>query len=71
MMDLDHFKGVNDRLGHSAGDQVLAAAVQCLMEHMRPYDSVFRYGGEEFLISAPNTDLSTGYTLAVKAAPAS
>jgi diguanylate cyclase len=64
MMDLDHFKDINDRLGHSAGDQVLAAAVGCVVNSIRPYDSVFRYGGEEFLICAPNADLTSGHTLA-------
>lgn len=50
MVDLDRFKSVNDRYGHAAGDRVLAAAARCLMEHVRPYDVVYRYGGEEFVI---------------------
>ena len=59
-MDLDNLKQVNDTCGHAAGDQLLAAAVQHVMEHLRPYDKVFRYGGDEFLISLPGTDLVAG-----------
>ncbi|MEQ1439121.1 diguanylate cyclase [Fontimonas sp. SYSU GA230001] len=51
MVDLDRFKRVNDTHGHAAGDCVLAAAARCLMENVRPYDVVYRYGGEEFLIA--------------------
>ena len=60
LMDFDHFKEVNDRSGHLAGDQVLAGAVRHIKDHLRPYDKVFRYGGEEFLIVLPNTDLQAG-----------
>ena len=60
MMDLDNFKTVNDRHGHPAGDKVLAAAVQYLNKHLRPYDKVFRYGGEEFLLCMPYTELMPG-----------
>lgn len=59
MMDLDHFKAINDNFGHSVGDQVLVALVQKVKLHLRTYDRVYRYGGEEFLISLPNTDLQT------------
>ncbi len=45
MMDLDHFKSVNDRYGHPVGDQVLIASARCIMAHIRPYDKLFRYGG--------------------------
>lgn len=58
MMDLDHFKAVNDLHGHHAGDLVLSATVQYLIKHLRPYDKVFRYGGEEFLLSMPYADLT-------------
>jgi diguanylate cyclase (GGDEF)-like protein len=61
MMDLDHFKAINDTYGHLAGDEVLATATSYVMENLRPYDKVFRYGGEEFLISMPNADLQTGH----------
>ena len=61
MMDLDHFKAVNDLHGHQAGDRVLAATVHHLIKHLRPYDKVFRYGGEEFLLSMPYADLTPCY----------
>lgn len=61
MMDLDNFKAVNDLHGHSAGDLVLAASVHYLIKHLRPYDKVFRYGGEEFLLCMPYTDLTPGF----------
>lgn len=60
MMDLDHFKSINDVHGHLAGDQILFASAACMMSNLRPYDKVFRYGGEEFLISMPHTNLKTG-----------
>lgn len=57
MVDVDHFKSVNDRLGHAAGDEVLQAIADIIKERLRSYDSIFRYGGEEFLICLPNTAL--------------
>lgn len=57
-MDLDDLKAVNDTYGHHMGDEVLAGAVRYLVEHLRPYDKVFRYGGDEFLIALPGTDLA-------------
>lgn len=58
MMDLDSFKAINDLHGHHAGDRVLAESVRYLIKHLRPYDKVFRYGGEEFLLCMPYTDLA-------------
>ncbi len=60
MMDLDHFKTVNDKYGHIVGDQVLIDIARGVMAHLRPYDKIFRYGGEEFLISLPDSDLQAG-----------
>jgi two-component system, cell cycle response regulator len=58
MADLDHFKLVNDRLGHAAGDAVLCEAARRMSLCVRPYDSPCRYGGEEFLIVLPGCDLA-------------
>lgn len=61
MMDLDDFKRINDLHGHLAGDQVLIAVVHYLIEHLRPYDKVFRYGGEELLLFMPHTTQLDGH----------
>jgi diguanylate cyclase (GGDEF)-like protein len=61
MMDVDHFKDVNDTYGHVAGDRALAAATRYVMANLRPYDKLFRYGGEEFLLCMQNTDATAGY----------
>jgi diguanylate cyclase (GGDEF)-like protein len=60
--DLDYFKRVNDTYGHLAGDDVLREAAFQLQEHLRSYDSVGRYGGEEFLIVMPNMSPDTAET---------
>jgi diguanylate cyclase (GGDEF)-like protein len=56
MLDLDHFKRVNDTFGHDQGDAVLKAAAACISDVIRASDMVFRYGGEEFVILLSNTD---------------
>ena len=56
LADLDHFKKINDTYGHAAGDKVLCAAAQRMAASVRGYDTVGRYGGEEFLIVAPLSD---------------
>jgi diguanylate cyclase (GGDEF)-like protein len=67
IFDIDHFKLVNDRHGHLAGDAVLRAAAQALAEHLRPYDLIGRFGGEEFVILAPSTTLNGAVALAERA----
>ena len=57
MIDLDHFKQVNDEFGHAAGDKVLIALVKCIKSQLRKYDQLYRYGGEEFLVCLPQTEL--------------
>jgi diguanylate cyclase (GGDEF)-like protein len=56
LLDLDHFKNVNDTLGHLAGDEVLKEASRRMKLAIRPYDTVGRYGGEEFLVVVPSSD---------------
>lgn len=56
VMDLDHFKKVNDTYGHDIGDDVLRGVTKCLLDYTRYHDVVARIGGEEFAILAPNLD---------------
>jgi diguanylate cyclase (GGDEF)-like protein len=56
MLDLDHFKRINDTYGHSAGDDVLRAASQAMASGLRSFDHVFRIGGEEFAAILPGAD---------------
>lgn len=60
IVDIDHFKDINDRYGHLKGDEVLSGVARAMIACLRPYDSLFRYGGEEFLLCAPGADLEEG-----------
>jgi diguanylate cyclase (GGDEF)-like protein len=62
-MDLDRFKEVNDAHGHRVGDAVLAGAVGFVAGHLRTYDKVFRYGGDEFLLLLPGAQVQVAYRL--------
>jgi diguanylate cyclase len=59
LADIDHFKAVNDTYGHGAGDHVLRTVAGRFLANLRPYDDIFRYGGEEFLICLPNANEGT------------
>lgn len=65
-VDLDHFKSINDRYGHEAGDAVLKAVAACLAENARDCDVLGRIGGEEFSLFLPNTDLAGAEVVAEK-----
>ena len=64
MVDLDHFKRINDTFGHSAGDQVLVALARCIESQLRSTDVVVRYGGEEFTVLLPDTPVAGGFVTA-------
>ena len=66
MCDIDHFKTINDTYGHDAGDCILINVAQALKEAVRNYDTVGRWGGEEFLIVLPETELADGIQVAEK-----
>lgn len=55
LLDLDHFKSINDHFGHSMGDQVLVTVAKCLAKNLRDQDIIGRFGGEEFILLLPNT----------------
>jgi diguanylate cyclase (GGDEF)-like protein len=63
MLDIDHFKHINDAHGHAVGDTVLRLISRYLKGDGRSYDDLFRYGGEEFLICMPNTSLAHAETV--------
>ena len=64
MIDIDHFKDINDTYGHLVGDMILKEAAGLIMGSIRTYDIVGRYGGEEFLVVLPDTDFENTLTLA-------
>lgn len=64
MIDIDHFKDVNDTYGHAAGDLVLQEVAKTLSSSLRPYDTLSRWGGEEFLLLSPHCSFSDALGLA-------
>jgi diguanylate cyclase (GGDEF)-like protein len=66
LMDIDDFKAVNDRFGHQAGDMVLKKIADVIRKGLRATDLIGRWGGEEFLILSPETDVAGGISLAEK-----
>jgi diguanylate cyclase (GGDEF)-like protein len=56
LLDIDHFKQINDQFGHQAGDEVLIEITSIVSQELRDSDILARYGGEEFIIIAPNTN---------------
>lgn len=63
MLDIDHFKNVNDKYGHLAGDMVLVELVKIINEEIRSYDILGRYGGEEFILVLPDTNKEESYII--------
>jgi diguanylate cyclase len=66
VVDVDHFKKVNDTFGHSAGDRVLKIIAEVMQDNIRAADFVARFGGEEFVILMPETDMKAGKKVAEK-----
>jgi diguanylate cyclase (GGDEF)-like protein len=66
LVDLDDFKQLNDRLGHAAGDELLAGIARILNQSVRATDLLARYGGEEFVVLLPDTEVEGAYRLAEK-----
>ncbi len=63
LIDLDFFKDINDTHGHAAGDTVLRSLASLLAASIRPYDEVFRYGGDEFVVCLPNADTRAAWAI--------
>lgn len=63
MLDIDHFKEVNDTYGHAVGDVVISSVAAILRQRLRQYDIVGRYGGEEFVVVLPDCEIDSAYTI--------
>ncbi len=66
IFDIDHFKTINDRYGHNVGDYVLKTMADIIRKNIRKHDFIFRWGGEEFIILAPETNLEGAVNFAEK-----
>lgn len=66
ILDVDHFKKVNDTHGHITGDEILVELADLIRANIRPTDNLYRYGGEEFIVIAEHTDLASAQKLAEK-----
>ncbi|MBZ4688662.1 MAG: hypothetical protein PWQ96_2098, partial [Clostridia bacterium] len=64
MLDIDHFKSINDRFGHNAGDLVLKSVTEMIKNRIRKIDTLARWGGEEFVILLPDTTVNNAARLA-------
>jgi diguanylate cyclase (GGDEF)-like protein len=64
IIDIDDFKRINDSYGHGVGDTVLRSIAALLAASLRPYDALFRYGGDEFVLCLPNADARTAWAIA-------
>jgi diguanylate cyclase (GGDEF)-like protein/PAS domain S-box-containing protein len=64
MIDIDHFKAVNDSFGHAAGDMILAAVAECCRKHVRSIDILARFGGEEFIILVADSSIEAAEKIA-------
>lgn len=66
IIDIDHFKNINDKHGHQVGDIVLQELVQMIKKNIRSTDTLGRWGGEEFMVICPKADVNISYTIAQK-----
>ena len=64
LLDIDHFKSVNDKFGHDVGDEVLKAVAATIVKALRDIDSLCRFGGEEFMVLLPQTDKEAAFKIA-------
>jgi len=68
LLDIDNFKKVNDTYGHAVGDEIICRTAEILLQHLRATDHIGRYGGDEFLVICPETDLHKAQAVAEKIA---